>query len=103
MIRNTQLRPRNWAALGELDEIVDRLFDDLDRVGPAVRRAGRAMEPVAATPRGGRHHMADAMAAASPETTTDVPRPPAPAEIPGGPEASASTSEEVAPALQARA
>jgi hypothetical protein len=101
MIRSTQLRPRNWAALGELDEIVDRLFDDLDRVGPGIRGAGKGTEPVAATPRDGRR-TADGLSAESPEASTDLSRPPVPSEAPGGPEERASTPEEAASALQAR-
>jgi hypothetical protein len=97
MIRNAQLRPRNRAALGELDEIVDRLFDDLDRVGPGIRRAARATEPVAATPRDGRR-IPDGPAAESPKA--DLSSPPAPSQTPSEPEERTSASEEAASVLQ---
>jgi hypothetical protein len=101
MKRSSQRRPDDWAALGELDAIVDRLFDDLDSAGPTVRRADRAMGPAAAASRAGRR-TADGPPTDSDEAMSSLPRSPAVSEDVDKIAEREAASDEAEPATQAR-
>jgi hypothetical protein len=73
MKRNSQRRPDDWTALGELDEIVDRLFDDLDGTGSVARRANKALQPAAAAPHADRRAV-DVPPVDSAEAMSSLPR-----------------------------
>jgi len=100
MKRNSQRRPDDWAALGELDEIVDRLFDDLDSPGSAARRADRALQPAAAAARAGRRAF-DGPTADSAEAVSSLPRLPAVSDEVDKAEEPEVASSEAEPGTQA--